>query len=78
MTCHRSFCDRDELEQGKKERILEGDGHGALQKLLLLTQAQCWQRIVILARFPKFCWGLELCQCLLVEMHRFQRIPNLT
>ena len=78
MTCHKRFCDRDKLEQGK-ERILEGDGHGAFQKLVATHTSTVLAENRNSCAFSEVLLGLELCKSvLLVEVHCFQRIQNLT
>ena len=55
-TCQRRFCDRAKLTEGKQEEPSKEMAIAHFISWLLPRQAQCLQRIAILACFRRFCW----------------------
>ena len=55
-TCQRRFCDRAKLTEGKQEEPSKEMAIAHFKSWLLPTQAQCLQRIAILACFRRFSW----------------------
>ena len=77
-TCQRRFCDRAKLTEGKQEEPSKEMAIAHFKSWLLPTQAQCLQRIAILACFR---WGFvgfgNVTELLPAQAQCFQRIQNL-
>ena len=75
-TCQRRFCDRAKLTEGKQEEPSKEMAIAHFKSWLLPTQAQCLQRIAILACFRSLVGFAIVTELSPAQAQCFQRIQN--